>query len=253
MIDIEKDKQEFLKYVNNFDNTEYCIEQKKQHSLRVMEISKEIAEKLKLEKEKIELATLIGLLHDIARFEQYTIYRTFRDFDSIDHGDYGVQILEKDIRKYIDINQYDEIIKKAVKNHNKYKIEKGLNLEEELYAKIIRDADKLDIIYEAVDVFWKEKKEVQEIENGKLSEKMLEDFYSYKVANNINRISMADQILRFASFIFDINFKCSLEILRENDNISKMIDRFNYQIPETEEELKKIKQFANNYINEKTK
>lgn len=253
MIDIELAKKNFSKYTEKFDLKNENIKKKQQHSLRVMQISKEIAEKLELEQEKIELATLIGLLHDIARFEQYTIYRTFRDFDSIDHGDYGVQILEKDIRKYIDINKYDEIIKKAVKNHNKYKIEKGLNLEEELYAKIVRDADKIDIIYEAVDTFWKDKKEVQEIENGKLSEKMLEDFYSYKVANSINSISRADQILRFASFIFDINFKCSLEILRENDNISKMIDRFSYQIPETAEEIKKIKQFANNYIKEKIK
>ena len=35
-----------------------------------MEISKKIAESLKLTQEEIELATLIGLLHDIARFEK---------------------------------------------------------------------------------------------------------------------------------------------------------------------------------------
>lgn len=253
MVDVELAKKRFLKYTEKFDLKNENIERKQQHSLRVMQISKEIAKKMKLEKEKIKLAALIGLLHDIARFEQYTIYGTFRDFDSIDHGDYGVQILEKDIRKYINVDEYDEIIKKSVKNHNKYKIEEGLDIEEELFAKIVRDADKIDIIYEAVDTFWKKEKDVLEIEHGKLSEKMLEDFYSYMVSNSLNSASRADQILRFASFIFDINFKCSFEMLKENDNISKMIDRFNYQIPETREEMQKIKQFANDYIKEKTK
>ena len=49
-----------------------------------------------------ESIILIGLLHDIARFEQYTKYKTFRDSISIDHGDLGVEILfeEKEIEKY---------------------------------------------------------------------------------------------------------------------------------------------------------
>ena len=36
---------------------------------------------------EIELAGLIGLLHDIARFEQFTKYQTFNDRLSFDHGD----------------------------------------------------------------------------------------------------------------------------------------------------------------------
>ena len=36
---------------------------------------------------------LIGLLHDIGRFEQVKVYDTFSDIDSIDHADYGVEIL----------------------------------------------------------------------------------------------------------------------------------------------------------------
>ena len=48
------------------------------------------------------------------------------------------------IRKFIDDDKYDEIISKAIYNHNKYKIQEGLNEIELLQCKIIRDADKLD-------------------------------------------------------------------------------------------------------------
>ena len=50
------------------------------------------------------------------------------------------------IREFVLNNEYDSIIYKAIKNHNKYKIEEGLSEKEKLYSKIIRDADKIDII-----------------------------------------------------------------------------------------------------------
>ena len=79
MIDLEKAKNEFIKYTNNYDLTNSHITRKIYHSLRVMEVSKKIAEDLKLTQEQIDLATLIGLLHDIARFEQRKRYGTYYD------------------------------------------------------------------------------------------------------------------------------------------------------------------------------
>ena len=59
-------------------------------------LSLSIASSIGLNEEKINLAKLIGLLHDIARFEQYTRYQTFRDIESIDHGNLGAEILQQD-------------------------------------------------------------------------------------------------------------------------------------------------------------
>ena len=73
-IDLKKAKNEFIKYTSKYDLTNKRQKGKQEHSLRVMEVSKKIAEKLNLSKEEIQLATLIGLLHDIARFEQYIIH-----------------------------------------------------------------------------------------------------------------------------------------------------------------------------------
>ena len=115
MLNISNIKNEFLKYVDNFDLTDVKIERKKFHSIRVKEISKEIANSLNLSKEYVDLAMVIGLLHDIGRFEQEKQYKTFIDAHSFDHGDYGANLLEKTIRNYIDDNKYDNIIIQAVK------------------------------------------------------------------------------------------------------------------------------------------
>lgn len=261
MIDIKKAKSELIEHINGLDLDNPRVEMKTGHSIRVSENAKKIAIALDLSEEQIELAELIGLLHDIGRFEQYKIFDKNTDSKTLDvtkkfdHGEAGVEVLKKDnyIRKYIKEDKYDKIIFTAIYEHNQYELTKGLSEAEELFSKIVKDADKLDLMYEGVEIYWQTPEWVEKIEQGKFAKKMLENFYEQKLADNRNREGEIDQILKIASFVYDINFKCSFEIIKENDYISKMLDRFNYQLPETEKEMKKIKKIANEYILEKTK
>lgn len=252
-INLNKAKEEFEKYTSNYDLTNFNINKKKYHSFRVMEISKEIATKMKLNNEEIELATLIGLLHDIGRFKQYQIAQTFNDLESFDHGDYGVQILEKDIRNYIDIDKYDEIIKKAVKNHNKFEIEEGLTNKEELFAKIIRDADKIDILFEAIEMFWKNEEE--QINKSVISENVWNQIKQQKLIKREKgtRLENIDGVISVIGFIYDINFKESFEILKEKDYINLIFNRFNLIDEKTKNRIEKIRKNANEYIIKKSK
>ena len=138
-------KQVFNDYIKQFDSEDGSILLKITHTYQVVNLSEYIAKEQGLDEEGINLAKLIALLHDIGRFKQVTVQRSFSD-KTFDHADYGNKILfeEKLIRDFIKTEQYDEIIRKAIYNHNKYKIEDGLNELEELQCKIIRDADKLD-------------------------------------------------------------------------------------------------------------
>ena len=225
MIDIKKSKDEFMKYTNNYDIENENIERKIYHSLRVMEISKKIATNMGLENEKIELATLIGLLHDIGRFEQFKIYQTYSDLESIDHGDLGADILKQNnfIRNFIKEAKYDEIILKSVQNHNKYKIADDLNKEEKLFCKIVRDADKIDILYEAIEIFWKKGRE--EIQNDLISDKVYNEFLNKKLIKKDKNMKKngIDKLVLMLAFVFDINFHESLEILKKEDYLNKIL------------------------------
>lgn len=250
-INLDKAKQEFIRYTENYDLQNENIERKQTHSLRVMDISKQIAEGLKLSQEEIDLATLIGLLHDIARFEQFTQYKTYKDLQSFDHGDFGAKILQNDIRKYIETNEYDEMIIKAVKNHNKFKIEEGLTLRENLFAKIIRDADKIDIFYESVEMFWKGKE--QEVENSIISEDTIQQIKNFSQTKRKTEEAPIDNIMRVIAFIFDVNFKASFEIIKNEDYINKIINRYNLKDKYTKQKVEEIRNIANKYVNEKIK
>lgn len=248
-IDLEKAKNEFFKYVENYDLEDENLKRKKFHSLRVMEISNKIANSLKLSQEEIELATLIGLLHDIARFEQYKRYNTFNDLQSIDHGDLGAHILDNDLRKYIETDEYDNIIKRATKNHNKYKIEEGLNSKEEIFTKIIRDADKIDIFFEAYTQFWSGKE--KEIEESKISDEVLNEFKScttIKRRKNSNYKDSINNVISIIAFIFDIYFEISFQILKEEDYINKILSKYDFKDEKTKNAVEEIRSIVNEYI-----
>ena len=248
-IRLNKAKKEFIKYTEQYNLENENIKRKQLHSIRVMELSKEIATKLEMSQEDIDIATLIGLLHDIARFEQYTQFQTFRDLESFDHGDYAIKILEKDIRKYIETDSYDDIIKTAIKNHNKYQIEEGLKDKKLIFAKIVRDADKLDILYESVEMFWNGIE--NQINDSKISEDVMKEFKNNKQITrkkNISNIPSVNEVISVIAFIFDMNFKESFQILQKEDYINKILDRFNFKDEETKAEIKEIRSIANAYI-----
>lgn len=253
MIDIEKAKKEFNNYTSNYDKNIIPINRKYYHSYRVMEESIKISESENLSKEDIELASLIGLLHDTARFEQWMRYQTFSDSKSIDHGDFGVQILSENnfIRNFVENNQYDKIIKIAIKNHNKYKIEEGLNEKELLHSKIIRDADKIDIFYEASeDMFWNTAEEIREIENSFISEDYFKQFSERSTILRKPNQTKLDSIISMIAFIFDLNFKYSKKVIYENNYINRILDKFDYKNNTTKEQIETIRNIASDYLKE---
>lgn len=254
MIDLEKAIKEFYKYTNQFDTKNPNIQRKIGHSIRVMQLSKKMAIKEELTKEEIEVATLIGLLHDIGRFEQYTKYKTYKDKVSIDHGDLGVEILfdKGKIKNFITDEKYYNIIKKAIKNHNKYELEtKDISNKEEMFCKIIRDADKIDILYQGTEIFWKGQEEI--VEEESISEKVWKSFLEKRLIDNQIRKTQIDQMIRIISFIYDINFKESYKIIKEKNYINQIINRFNYKDEETKQKMKEIQNIVEKYLEEKTK
>ena len=254
MINLSQAKEEFEKYVKPYgrDNVKIC--RKIEHSYRVIEVAKQIAKTLKLEEEDLELAKLIGLLHDIGRFEQIRIYDTFSDKDSIDHADLGVKILFEDglIRKFIEDDKYDNIIYKAIKNHNKYAIEDGLDEKKLLHAKIIRDADKTDI-YEVYirDIESNENAifNYDNISKEKISDKVLEAVKEHKLVDRYYTVNEADRYVAALAFIFDFNFKKGLELVKERQYITKLINRVRTE--NNEEEMEVIERNILEYFKEK--
>ena len=255
MIDIENAQKQFDKYVEQFNPKDAKIKLKIEHIKRVADISRKIAENLHLDKEHIRLAEVIGLFHDIGRFKQVEIYNTFRDKDSVNHAEFSIKILYEDnlIEKFNIDSKYDYIIKKAVLNHNKNKIGDGLNEEELLYSKIIRDADKLDIFYIICDeeydfdsIFW-----YNDFNCEKISDVVMEQFSQAHVVNYNDVKTSADQIATFYAYTYNLYFDFSLKNLKEQKYLDKFSDRVKEEFygQEVKKQIDILNKDINDYLN----
>ncbi len=254
MIDIKKAQEKFINFTKNYDLTERKIKMKQTHSIRVMNVMKKLAEGIGLNQEDIELAKLIGLLHDIGRFDQYTKYKTYKDHLSIDHADLGAEILfsQNQIKEYTEDEKDYEVIKKAIVNHNKYELNTNeLTEREELFCKLIKDADKIDIMYEGIEIFWKNKEE--ELEKQEICDEVYKSFLNKKLIKNEMKKSELDKMVGMISFIYDFNFKQSYKYIQKKNFIEKMLNRFNFENEETKRRFEIIQELANKYIENKIK
>lgn len=139
----------FNKYVSNYDLNDEKIRLKYNHSIRVMEQMVKYAKLLDFNDKDVEIARIIGLLHDIGRFEQLKVYNTFVDNRSVDHADYSVEQLFKknEIKLFCDDEEIYPLLEFCIKNHNKDHIEEILDERVLKFARLIRDVDKLDVMY----------------------------------------------------------------------------------------------------------
>ena len=251
MIDLEKAKKEVENYINQYDVENERIKAKKEHIQRVAQNSKKIAQELDLEKEEIELAGLIGLLHDIGRFEQVKKYNTFRDKNSVNHAELGVKILfeNKLIEKIIENREYDEIIKKAILNHNKDQNKINTSNEKELlHSKIIRDADKIDILYILTfgkkEVAW----EKRDLSYDIITNEIYREFIEEKIIDYSKIETSADILVSHFAYIFDINFKCSLELIEKNNYIDRIYCRHTFKDKLTMQRYNEIYRITKEHI-----
>lgn len=256
MIDIEKAEKAFKKYLENYDMKDDKVKLKVTHTYGVVKAATYLAKELNLNKEDTALAKLIALLHDIGRFEQTKFSKDVYDIADkmfFDHAEYGVKILFEDnlIRQFVEDEKYDNIIYKAILNHNKLEIEPNLNEKELLHAKIIRDADKIDNfrvkLTESFEVLLGTS-DTDVIFNDTITDKIYNDFMSQKLININENKTYLDRWTGYIAFIFDMNFDASLKYLKKEDLVNKCFDRIKYCNVETIIKINSMRTLANEYL-----
>lgn len=225
----------FENYIKSFNLTFDALKMKKDHTYRVMNFCDKLAKDLNLNEQEIFIANLIGLFHDIGRFYQYSKFHNFRDYENIDHADYGIEILcELGI---LDSLKEKNLIIKAIQNHNKYTIEKGLSEKENMFCKIIRDADKLDILKLVVE--------------GRIKLKSFNEEYSKEAVNELlsghcltikNYSRLVDKSLVNLGLVNDMHYNYSKKYILNNHILEGIVEKFKESNPQGIEDLDKIKE-----------
>jgi hypothetical protein len=140
----------FMEYSRSFYSDDPEVHEavilKEQHSLRVLSNACAIAENEKFPESDLFAVKASALLHDVGRFYQYSKYRTFNDLVSENHGLLGHSIIQREIFAAMIPSGDLPAVLSAVRNHNRKDLEENLSVRECVISKVIRDADKLDIL-----------------------------------------------------------------------------------------------------------
>lgn len=232
--------EEFKRYSEEFNKNDENIMRKYNHSIRAMNFAIEIAKSMNYDEKTIEIVGLAGLLHDIGRFEQWTLYNTYSDTKSIDHAMLGVEVLKRNeyINNYIQDKESQDIILTAILEHNKYKISEGMEFKREIISKIVRDADKLDLLETQCNAIK---------DNSILNKEIVENIYNQKCCINNHLENDADKIIRQLCFMYDINFRYSFTYIKEKGIINKKIQVLKNNCPK-DINIIEIEKILNDYV-----
>lgn len=268
----------FAEYVRNYDPSDEKIKLKIDHTYRVAGLCQRIAESLGLSEPDVDIAWLLGMLHDIGRFEQIRRFGTFNDAQSVDHAEFGADMLFKEglIRKFAEgyykecelarsgNEEAEQIIKNnehhnkdtgllemAIRQHNKYRVKEDLTERQRMFCDILRDADKVDIFKVNADIPMEIIYDVttEELKNGVITKEVLESFYKKETVHKSVRRSAVDHIVGHISLLFELVYKESYRQAKEQGYVYKLLD-FKSDVPEVNAEFDDMRKYVDEFLME---
>jgi len=231
-MDIQRWMQSYTdSFMNGDREHDRNINLKREHSQRVQVEIRSLSGELGLSGRDLELAEVMGLLHDIGRFEQFARYRTFRDSRSEDHAALGVQVLQQH-QILADYSVADcSLILTAIAQHNRASLPGGQSPRQLWFTRLLRDADKLDIWKVVID-HYEQSAGTKEAGNGAVelglpetpgvSAAVYRDLMQRRVVKFDHMHNLNDFKLLQIGWVFDLNFTPSIQRACERGYIDKI-------------------------------
>lgn len=242
-IDRTKAIAAFKEYTSHYNVNDDKIRLKIEHTYRVNQLCEQIARTSGLSEKDVELAWLMGLLHDVGRFEQVTQYGTFQDSISVNHAEFGADILFKEgqIRNYLLDDSEDRLLETAIRVHSAYRIPENLSERERTFCNILRDADKIDIIKVNTEYSLEEVYNVstEALETDPITPEVMESFWEEHAVLRALKKTSVDNVVGHISLVYELVYPVSVQILKEQGYLKKLAD-FQSKNPQTVEQMQEI-------------
>lgn len=254
-INRQRVKDVFAEYTSRYNAQDPKIRLKIDHTYRVAGLSQRIARSLELSQEDTDLAWLIGMLHDIGRFEQLRRFGTFSDADSLDHAQFGAKLLFEDglLEQYLPVREpsVQKVIYTAIWNHSAYRIEEGLDRRTQMFCQIIRDADKIDILKVNHDVPIEEIYNVttEQLRQSQVSPAVMDAFFERHAVLRSLKKTPVDNIVGHSALVFELVYPESIRIVREQGYLDRIL-HFQSDNPVTEEQFARLRDCMEEYLAE---
>jgi len=219
----------FQSLVVSLPENQKRVEDVRTHSLCVVANSNVLSKNILHGAEDQIFAEIIALFHDIGRAALIAQGTESPVNIQRDHAGLSAKLVQQmDFYSGLAADM-QLILLKSIENHNKLKLPKLDNEQQTLFARLLRDADKLDV-FDTSYRFFKERQGIQPIMTFDLvnspvvSEKIIKSITAGKTASIEDMKTMNDYKLLLISMAFDLNYKYSFRILSEKQYIQKIYE-----------------------------
>ena len=270
-IDRENVLREFREHTDAYDASDEKTALKIKHTYRVAGLCEQIARSEEMTREEQELAWLLGMLHDIGRFEQLRQYHTFIDADSVDHAALGAEILfgtgisgrqedsehsqnktEGRIRRYVADKSEDILLETAVRVHSAYRVPEGLDERTSRFCHILRDADKIDILRVNLETpleeIYNTTREV--LAHAEVTEAVMESFQERHATLRSLKRTPVDHVAGHISLIYELVFPESFRLVKQQGYWEKLL-QFPSENPKTIRQFARLREEMQKFLNTK--
>ena len=222
----------FKEYTDRYDSSATKIRLKIYHTSQVATLSEQIAASLNLSDEDILIAWTCGMLHDIGRFEQLRRFDTFIDSISVDHANFGADLLFKEglYEEMVDTTSslapdQKDLIEKVIRVHSAFRIPEDYTDREKMFSNILRDADKLDIFRVNTEVEPSEifNKPMEEIRASYVSDEVKNAFNEKRCIKRDERHTPIDFFIAHICLVFELVYPKSARLADEMGYLRKML------------------------------
>lgn len=217
------------RYSHSSEDYEY-LHLKWLHSLNVAANAEQIVSSAEFPEYLARPAQLAALYHDVARFEQYVQYGTFRDAESANHGAWGAKILGKEPFLEGEDEYSVSLVRAAVNMHNRAALPAKIPEDYLLVTKLVRDADKIDIL-RVLSAYMHPAGPRSDLVTaslpdlpGKWSAKIYNDVLGGRSAKYADMQFLNDFRLLLCSWLFGLNFSASRGIIIEQGHVPEILE-----------------------------
>jgi len=237
-------------FYNDDDYVNANLQLKQEHTQRTVREIVLLARELGLSENEIRVAELIGLFHDIGRFPQFARYRTYNDPRSVNHCQLGVEVLRTEGVLETLATEERRWVETAVGLHGRKALPSALKGQALLFAKLIRDADKIDIFRVVVENYQQYRDDPEnfllEIELPDVPEytpEVLQAVLDEELIDSANLRTLNDAKLCQLGWVYDLNFTASLRRIDQCDFLPKLFS-FLPQDEQIERACRKIRHYV---------
>lgn len=245
--DLEYFKEWFAEYVAGYYTGDPVrddpIKLKQEHTQRACKEIVMLGQALHLPAQDMLLAETMALFHDVGRFEQYATHGTFRDSSSENHAELGIRELAKHQVLSICTDEEQALIIKAIGYHNVRTLPEDPEDPEDkdkrclFFARLLRDADKLDIWRVFIDHYERQDKERNSTivlglpDKPACSPKILKALREHRMVDLKDMTTRNDFKLLQISWVYDLNLRPTFQAVYERH----YVERIAAHLPKTKE------------------